>query len=175
MSYTILSKKTETKAEFYITKKKIVLALIILLTAVAIMKTNSVGNANKKLLDSNSAILALKFIEMKDSNEYKEILSKPPFCGWKITSDKETFSSENFEKTSLLGELISKEIENDNKKETTTICISNEVKQKIDRSTRNNIVFIFILGASLFMLVFFDDKKPEEEAEEDENKEIPTT
>ena len=178
MSYINIAKKPETKAEFYITTKKISLALIILLTAVACLKTSSNGSLSKKLLDSNTAILALKFFESKDSKEYQDLISKEPFCGWKIASEKETLSSKDFKKTSLLGEVTTKEIEAEGVKTSISICVSSFAKQKISRSTRNNIIFIIIIGATLFFITMYTSKNEEQETEEskvDENKEIPTT
>ena len=180
MSYINIVKKPETKAEFYITTKKISLALIVLLTAVACLKTSSNGSLSKKLLDSNTAILALKFFESKGNKEYQELIAKDPFCGWKVASEKETLSSENYDKTSLIGEIVNKEIETDGTKTTISVCISSFAKQKINKNTRNNIIFIIILGATLFFITIYTAKNEEQEDKdnkEDENKdkEIPTT
>jgi ribosomal protein L28 len=175
MSYKIFEKKLQSKSQFYITKRKVIFALIILLTSLAALKTNSAGNYNKRFLDSSTAIVALKFSEMSENLEYREALTKEPFCGWKISENNQIISSDNYTSTSQLGNIINKEIDTEIGKRTISVCITETSVKKIDSTTRNNIIFIIIVGISLFLLILTEPtNKKDEDENESNSKEIPT-
>lgn len=167
---SVFNIKPKKPLNIVITKKKVIIGLIVFLTFFAILKVNSVGNLNKDLFTSKLYLVLASIKDISDTESFNKAFTKGNFCGWQITDvSGNKISSENYESSAKSGTVLEQQYNFNGIKNKLSICISNLARY--DSSVKRQVLGLLLVAGILIFLIyntkFIDNAKPEE-------KNIPT-